>query len=137
CATAIMVDALRRFGIECGFYIPNRFSEGYGLHAHTVELAAQRQYALLVAVDNGVRAHEALQDAAELGIDVIVTDHHAIAEAQSPQCAAPLHPFLMGEPFDPLSGAGVALEGSRALGTVNERQIVLAGIAAIGDVMAM
>lgn len=137
CATAIMVDALRRFGIECGFYIPNRFSEGYGLHAHTVELAAQRQYALLITVDNGVRAHEALQKAEELGIDVIVTDHHAIDEAQPPQCAALLHPFLMGEPFDTLSGAGVALEVSRALGTANERQIVLAGIAAIGDVMAM
>ena len=137
CATAIMVDALRRFGIECGFYIPNRFSEGYGLHAHTVELAAQRQYALLITVDNGVRAHEALQKAEELGIDVIVTDHHAIDEFQPPQCAALLHPFLMGEPFDTLSGAGVALEVSRALGTVNERQIVLAGIAAIGDVMAM
>ena len=137
CATAIMVDALRRFGIECGFYIPNRFSEGYGLHAHTVELAAQRQYALLITVDNGVRAHEALQKAEKLGIDVIVTDHHAIDEAQPPQCAALLHPFLMGEPFDTLSGAGVALEVSRALGTANERQIVLAGIAAIGDVMAM
>lgn len=137
CATAIMVDALRRFGLECGFYIPNRFNEGYGLHAHTVELAAQKRYALLITVDNGVRAHEALQKAKELGIEVIVTDHHAIDESCPPQCTILLHPFLMGKPFETLSGAGTALEVSRALGTENERQIVLAGIAAIGDVMEM
>ena len=137
CATAIMVDALRRFGLTVGFYIPDRLSEGYGLNEKTVRMAKERAYSLLITVDNGVRAFAPLQTARQLGLDVIVTDHH-VMDAQEPiVCSCLLHPQRMGEAFRTLSGAGVALEVSRALGTVNERQIVYAGVAAIGDVMEM
>lgn len=137
CATTILVDALRRYGIQCGFYIPDRLKEGYGLQARTVEMAHERGYTLLVTVDNGVRAHAALKCAKERGLDVIVTDHHMMEENVTLNCFALLHPNEMGEAFATLSGAGVALEISRALGTVSEKHIVYAGIAAIGDVMEM
>lgn len=133
CATAILVDALKRYGISCGFYIPNRFKEGYGLQKHTVQMAKEKGYTLLITVDNGVKAYEALEEAARLKLDVIVTDHHHI-EQEFP-CYCLLHPQQMGEPFSTLSGAGVALEISRALlGEVKEH-VAMACVAAIGDVM--
>ena len=79
-ATTIMVRGLRKFGIECGFYIPNRIREGYGLNVDTVRLAHQRGYKIIVTVDNGVKASKALSLAKELGMKVIVTDHHTIEE---------------------------------------------------------
>lgn len=135
CATAILVDALRRFGITCGFYIPNRFKEGYGLQPHTVTMAKDKGYSLLITVDNGVKAFAALQQAQAQGMDVIVSDHHAM-EASFP-CLLLLHPQYMGERFETLSGAGVALMMARALvGDVKEH-IVLACVAAIADVMPL
>ncbi|WP_352230626.1 DHH family phosphoesterase, partial [Faecalibaculum rodentium] len=67
--TAILTGALRRQGIETGFYIPDRIREGYGLQEKTVRLAHEKGYSLLVTVDNGVRAEEALACAADLGMD--------------------------------------------------------------------
>lgn len=129
------MDALRRYGIQAGFYIPNRFAEGYGLQKHTVELAHEKGYSLLITVGNGVKALDALTEARNRGVDVIVTDHHAMDE-EFP-CLYLLHPFLMGERFETLSGAGVALEISRALlGEVKEH-VVLACVAAIADVMPL
>lgn len=135
CATAILVDALKRYGIQVGFYIPDRFKEGYGLHEHTVEAAYQKGYSLLITVDNGVKAHSALRKAKQLNLDVIVSDHHTIEE--DVECNVLLHPALMEDVFATLSGAGVALLIARALvGDVKEH-IVLACVAAIGDVMCV
>ena len=53
-----MKDTLDRLGVRCGFYIPDRFREGYGLHPETVELAAEKGYGLILTVDNGVKAHD-------------------------------------------------------------------------------
>lgn len=135
CSTTILYDALQRYGISCGFYIPNRFKEGYGLQTHTVEMADEKGYSLLITVDNGVKAFAALQEAAKRNLDVIVTDHHTMDE--SFPCLYLLHPFEMGEQFHTLSGAGVALILSRALlGEVKEH-VVLACVAAIADVMPL
>ena len=135
CSTAILVDALKKYGVQCGFYIPNRFEEGYGLHAHTVELAYQKGYRLLITVDNGVKAFDALLKAQELKMDVIVTDHHSYEE-EIP-CLLLLHPFVMGDPFETLSGAGVALEIARGLIGEVKDHVVLACVAAIADVMPL
>lgn len=135
CSTAILVDALRKYGIPCGYYIPNRFKDGYGLSASTVQLAKEKGYSLLITVDNGVKAMAALHLAKELDVDVIVTDHHSMDE-EIP-CISLLHPQHMGEQFETLSGAGVALTLSRALiGEVKEH-VVLACVAAIADVMPL
>lgn len=135
CATAILVDALKRYGIQVGFYIPDRFKEGYGLHEHTVEAANQKGYSLLITVDNGVKAHAALRKAKQLNLDVIVSDHHTIEETV--ECNVLLHPSLMDDVFSTLSGAGVALLIARALVGDIKEHIVLACVAAIGDVMCV
>lgn len=136
CATTILFDALQRYGITCGFYIPDRFKQGYGLHPDTVKMADEKGYHLLITVDNGVKAFEALKEAKLRGLDVIVTDHHDMKE-EDIDAQVVLHPFTMGEEFQYLSGAGVAMEISRALlGDIKEH-IVLACIAAIADVMPL
>lgn len=135
CATAILYDALQRYGLQCGFYIPDRFKEGYGLHAHTVQAAYQKGYTLLITVDNGVKAHEALAQAKAYGIDVIVTDHHTIEDPVD--CMLLVHPANMNSRFSTLSGAGVALLLSRALIGECKDHVILACIASIGDVMTV
>lgn len=132
-ATTIMVDGLRKFGIECGFYIPDRIREGYGLNKNTVKLAHQKGYTWIVTVDNGVKAHEALRLAKELGMRVIVSDHHTISEEID--CELVVHPDYMEDEFKTLCGAAVAFECIRALGVDNDYHLQLAGIASIGDVM--
>lgn len=132
-ATTIMVRGLRKFGIECGFYIPNRIREGYGLNVDTVRLAHQRGYKIIVTVDNGVKASKALSLAKELGMKVIVTDHHTIEEDVN--CELLVHPTVMEEQFHTLCGAGVAYECIRALRTDTEYELELACVASIGDVM--
>jgi len=135
CATTILYDALRRYGITCGFYIPNRIREGYGLHVHTVDMAKEKGYTLLITVDNGVKAKAALQRCKECGIDVIVSDHHTIEEEVN--CDLLVHSKNMGAYFENLCGAGIALILSRALlGEVKEH-VVLAAVASIGDVMSL
>ena len=81
-STCIMKATLDRLGIRNGYYIPDRFKEGYGLSASTVEKVHAKGYSLIITVDNGVKAHEALLKARELGIEVIVTDHHIIDEVE-------------------------------------------------------
>ena len=133
CSTAIMKDVLDKLQIENGYYIPDRFKEGYGLSSHTVELAHAKGYSLIITVDNGVKAFDAIQKAKELGIDIIVTDHHQIDEEVPADIV--VHPLYMEERFKYLSGAGVALELALNLIGENETHIALAAIALIGDVM--
>lgn len=136
CATTILYETLGRYGIEAGFYIPNRFKEGYGLSVRTVEMAKRKGYSLLITVDNGVKAFDALNKAEELNIDVILTDHHAMDDTPL-SCLYLLHPQHMGDAFQYLCGAGVALEISRALIGDNIDYIVLACVASIGDMMPL
>lgn len=135
CATTILVDAMRQLGIECGFYIPNRLKEGYGLQAKTVEQAVEKGYQLILTVDNGVRAFEALAKAKQLHIDVIVSDHHF--SDQEVDCYACLHPQTMHPSCYSLCGAGVALEMARALVGTKKNHVILACIASIADVMEL
>lgn len=135
CATTILYDTLQRYGIDCGFYIPNRFREGYGLHAQTVTMAQEKDYRLLITVDNGVKAIEALKTAMNAEIDVIVTDHHTMDE--DIPCTMLLHPLHMGEDYQNLCGAGVALQISLALLEEVKEHVVLACVASIGDVMPL
>lgn len=135
CATAILFDALCKFGITAGFYIPNRLKEGYGLHPHTVEMAHEKGYQVLVTVDNGVKALPALLTAKQYGMKVIVTDHHSVEEEVP--CDIFVHPSLMKEEFQVLCGAGIALQLARALIQEDPLHVVLACVASIADVMTM
>lgn len=132
-STIILYQGLKRYGLETMYYIPDRLKEGYGLSAQTVEKAAKASYDLIITVDNGVSAGSALEKARELGVDVIVTDHHLYED--EPDCTLLVHPMKMGEDFDVLCGAGVAFECVRALGIEEEKFLIYAAVASIADCM--
>lgn len=132
-ATTIMVSGLKKYGLDCGFYIPDRLKEGYGLHAHTVEMAHEKGYKIILTVDNGIKAFEALQKAQELNMVTIVTDHHTIEEYVKADVL--VHPDEMEEEFSSLCGAGIAFECMRALGMANAFHLMCACVASIGDMM--
>ena len=85
CATALALIVLRGLGAQVESHLPSRFAEGYGLAVETVERLAGDGVSLLVTVDCGITAADAVARARELGMDVIVTDHHRPAEAL-PEC---------------------------------------------------
>ncbi len=132
-ATTIMMDGLKRFGIECGFYIPDRIREGYGLNCDTVLLASRKGYTCIVTVDNGIKAKEAIALAKEKNMTVIITDHHTIEDPVD--CDILVHPRTMEPVFETLCGAAVAYECLRALRIDRDYDLELAAIASIGDVM--
>lgn len=136
-ATCIMVHGLKRYGLEhVRFGMPQR-STGYGLGVAHVEDAARDGVQLIVTVDNGIAAHDAVARAAELGIDVVVTDHHAIEQGLPSACAV-VNPKRdhADHPAYHLCGAGVAFKVSTALnGTPND--LDLAALGTVADVMPL
>ncbi|HSK50422.1 MAG TPA: single-stranded-DNA-specific exonuclease RecJ [Solirubrobacterales bacterium] len=113
CATTIMVSTLRRLGADCDWLIPDRIADGYGLSKANVELLAKRGTELLITVDCGVTAVEEVALATELGMEVVITDHHQRGETL-PNCLL-LHPSLDGYPFEHLCGTAVAWKLATAL----------------------
>ena len=75
-ATSVAVSGLRALGGQVSYLVPNRFEYGYGLSPEIVRLAAQQQPDLLITVDNGIAAHAGVEEAHQLGIEVLITDHH-------------------------------------------------------------
>lgn len=87
-ATALLMDAFESFGFKrVDAFIPNRFVEGYGMTIEAVEKIAKSGADLIVTVDCGSLSHEPIARAKELGVDVIVTDHHNVAPEQPPAVA--------------------------------------------------
>lgn len=74
--TSLLLIGLRRLGATVNFFLPHRINDGYGLRSNTVEKAKLHGYSLIITVDNGTCAFEALRRAKDIGLDVIVTDHH-------------------------------------------------------------
>jgi single-stranded-DNA-specific exonuclease len=112
-ATALLVGALRELGAECDWLIPDRMADGYGLSEANVRRLAERGTSLIITVDCGVTAVAEVALARELGMDVVVTDHHQ-AGAELPDCPI-LHPALDGYPFAELCGTAVAWKLATAL----------------------
>jgi single-stranded-DNA-specific exonuclease len=136
--TALLVRALGRFGMRRVSYgVPNRLIEGYGLSLDRVDAAKASGASLIVTVDNGVGAHEALARARELGIDVIVTDHHAI-EGPLPGAFAVINPKRgpSNSPGHDASGSVVAFKLAWAL-TGERADLDLAALGAIADVVPL
>lgn len=87
-ATTVLIDALASFGFEnVSAFIPNRFVEGYGLTVDAVERIAEQGAQLILTVDCGSISHKEIIRANELGVDVIVTDHHNVSPEQPPAVA--------------------------------------------------
>jgi len=112
-ATALMISTLRDLGADCDWLIPDRIADGYGLSTENVEKLAMRGTGLLVTVDCGITAVEQVAQAQELGMEVIVTDHHQRDE-ELPACLI-LHPEVSGYPFESLCGTAVAWKLACAL----------------------
>lgn len=136
CATAALVRLFGQLGIPCGYYIPDRFSEGYGLNPVRTKQALDKGYGLFVTVDNGVGATEALQMIDEAGKDAIVLDHHQM-QGEVP-CAYLFHPQIERGDFSWLCGSGCAYEAARMFEGVDLSRItVLAMIGTIADMMEL
>src|SRR6185312_7024506 len=100
CATALLVGTLRELGADCDWLIPDRIADGYGLSTENVKKLAVRGTGLLITVDCGITAVGQVAQAQELGMEVIVTDHHQ-RDAELPACLI-LHPEVSGYPFEAL-----------------------------------
>jgi len=117
-ATALMMTCLRAFGFEnLSYLVPDRFKFGYGLSTGIVEQAAEQAPDVIITVDNGISSVSGVARANELGIDVIVTDHHLPGDTL-PDAIAIVNPNAPGETFPSkwLSGVGVAFYTMAALG---------------------
>jgi single-stranded-DNA-specific exonuclease len=117
-ATTILLDAFKSFGIKSEAFIPNRFTDGYGLNKDAMRELAKRGARLVVTVDCGSLSHAEIELANELGMDVIVTDHHSVAETMPPAVAT-INPKRTDHqyPFIDLAGCGVAFKLVQALQT--------------------
>ncbi len=118
-ATALLLDAFTSFGFKkVTPFIPNRFTEGYGLTIEAIEKLASGGAQLIVTVDTGSLSHKEIARANELGVDVIVTDHHNVADT-SPPAIATINPKRPDTkyPFHDLAAVGVAFKLVQALQT--------------------
>ncbi|HEY9667203.1 MAG TPA: single-stranded-DNA-specific exonuclease RecJ [Coleofasciculaceae cyanobacterium] len=108
-STALLLRALRWLGAKVDYAIPSRMKDGYGINTRIVEEFAEEGVALILTVDNGISAHAAIARALELGMMVIITDHHDLPP-ELPDADAILNPKQLPEssPYRGLAGVGVA-----------------------------
>ncbi len=145
-ATSILYLCLRLLGADVGYHVPNRLDDGYGLNHEALRTLAQRGVEMVVTVDCGIASLDEARTARELGIELIITDHHEMA-SELPVAAAIVHPRLPGHayPFGGLCGAGVAFKLAWALcqrasqskkvsPPMREFLLTAIGLAAIGTV---
>ncbi|NQD97975.1 single-stranded-DNA-specific exonuclease RecJ [Staphylococcus xylosus] len=132
-STTILVNTLKELGAHVGWYIPNRFSEGYGPNEMAFKNAYEEGISLIITVDNGIQGHDEIQMVQDLGVDVIVTDHHEIGRTM-PNAYAIVHPMHpeFDYPFKYLCGAGVAYKLAQKL--LDEPPAYFLGLVAIGTV---
>jgi len=136
--TALLVLALRRFGIEhLSHAIPSRHTDGYGLGVPGVDEAHADGVGLLITVDNGTTAHDAARRARQLGVDLIVTDHHTF-NGDLPVACAVINP-LREDPSYPgraASGAAVAFRLAQAL-TGEKADLDLVALGTVADMVPL
>ena len=121
-ATAVLVPTLRALGAQVIPYIPNRLEEGYGLNDGALKALAQQGIKLVVTVDCGVRSVKEALLARRLGLDLIITDHHALGD-ELPAAVAIIDPRREDDryPFKQLAGVGLAFKLAQALLRVEKR----------------
>ena len=140
-ATSILFTYLEAVGADVIYYIPQREGEGYGMNLHAVETLHQEGVTLIITVDNGIASVNEVERAAQLGIDVVVTDHHRPQE-RIPSAYAVVDAYQSDDhgPYKDLSGAGVALKLVMALedgdaDAVLEEYADLAALGTVADVV--
>ncbi len=130
---AVLYKTLESLGALVQFYIPNRFTEGYGPNQNAFQMIKNQGFDLIITVDNGIAALEVMDFAQEIGMDVIITDHHEMRETL-PQAVAVIHPKHPDSnyPFEDLAGVGVSYKLSHAL--LGEEPTHLLDMVAVGTV---
>ncbi len=144
CSTAVLVRVLRRLGARVDWFLPSRSEDGYGLARATVERLAARGTKLLVTADCAITAVDEVAHARALGLDVVVTDHHAPRADGALPDAPIVHPALCGYPCPELCAAGVAykLAGALLAGAGRDpaeadEDLDLVALATVCDVVAL
>jgi single-stranded-DNA-specific exonuclease len=144
-SVVILKKGIELLGGQVTFHVPHRLRDGYGMRSDVVEDAASRGVKLIISVDTGIRASEVVRTASQLGIDVIVTDHH-LPEAELPPALAVLNPNRpdCAYPEKNLCGAGVALKLIQALLADHPKReafiesfLKLVAIATVADVVPL
>lgn len=144
-SVALLCRYLSYRGANFIYYIPERLAEGYGMNITAVKKLADSEVKLIVTVDNGVSAAEEVRYAYELGMEVIITDHHE-CRSELPECAAVINPKMenCGYPFMYLAGVGVAyklicaLEANRGNGELPDgTYLELVALGTIADMMPL
>ena len=145
-ATAILVRCLKLCGGKVSYFVPNRLDDGYGLNDEALKRLVADGTRLVVTVDCGIASVDQARTAAELGLKLVISDHHQFG-AELPNATAIVHPDLPGTnyPFPGLCGAGVALKiawslcqavsGQQRVPESHRNFLLLAmGLAAIGTI---
>jgi len=110
-SSSLALAALLPLGANINFYLPNREKDGYGLSVKAVRRAVENGYKLIVTVDNGIAAFPAAEEAARLGIDLIITDHHRPHDHVPPALSIiNPHQHDCSYPFKHLAGVGVTFK---------------------------
>ncbi|NHM30442.1 single-stranded-DNA-specific exonuclease RecJ [Neobacillus terrae] len=138
-STSVLMLTLRDLGADVQYYIPNRFTEGYGPNEAAFRHAAEMGINLIITVDTGIAALHEAAVAKDLGIDLIITDHHEPGP-ELPEALAIIHPKLEDSPypFRELAGVGVAFKLAHALyGIVPEHLLEIAVIGTIADLVSL
>lgn len=144
-ATALLYSYLSDIGADAIYYIPSRETEGYGMHRGAIDRLYERGVKLIVTVDNGVAAIDEIAYARTLGIETVVTDHHAVPETLPDAVAVvDLHRSDCNSSFKELSGVGVAfklvqaIEGDYAdVDSLLENYADLVAIGTVGDIVSL
>ncbi len=142
-ATGLLVEVLRELGGTVDYYIPSRFTEGYGVNTDAIRSIAENGTRLIITVDTGITAVNEVEEAKKLGVEMIITDHH--------ECQAVLPDTLIlnpkqldsGYPFADLAGVGVvyklvcALDQRFGKGDGADRYATFAAVGTVADIMPM
>jgi single-stranded-DNA-specific exonuclease len=142
-ASALLYSGIKSLGGRVDTYFPDRFTEGYGLNLPAVEKIASESCDLLITVDCGIRARAEAMRAAELGLDLIITDHHVPGE-DLPKAYALINPRQPGDnyPFKALAGVGIAykvMQSVRRLRGLGDAQtdLELVAIGTVADLVPL
>ena len=144
-ATALMVQVLRVFNADVSAYIPNRFDEGYGLNAEAVQDLSARGAKVILTVDCGIRSQKEALLAGELGMDMIISDHH-FPKGELPQAYAVICPKRDGDPYPykEMAGVGLAFKIAQGLfanqpltGSLAEDWLDLVALGTVADVVPL
>ena len=142
CASVIIYKYLKTKNANVDVYLPDRFSDGYGLNINAVNQIHEKGCTLIITVDNGITAYNEIEYASSLGIDVILTDHHE-PPLKIPKAFAVIDPKNQEElyPFDDICGSTVAFKMALAMGIdddmLKHELLCFAAIATVADLVPL